>query len=760
MISRNNYQGRLPYAEYIKRFQSAQDLNKDLRANVKKELDSQIAQGKATVSDKFKKEMEDRGIDTSRLEQVADMLKSQGSLDENKRNALYTGFLLSKAGKPSRTSLTEQETTRAQSIEASKLAYLHDDNFQTAQEHLDSISMEGAGVIDRDLSSTDSIVIKKPNGKIEIAYRGTQLTGKPSLEDLYTDANVALGTDRTTAQFERADTQLKAAIEKYGLANIDHLTGYSLGGTKALTLGQANNIESTTFNPFIGKRLARGINTTDAQHKIIRTTTDAASVGLMVSADRNHANWDIHSIRPLAENEHLIPLLETYDGHKLNNFTSNKGRGVNDTAIERLTKQNHDTLTLLVRKDLQHKTANLKDEGKTFSEAVADLQKNSGGATIEAQNGIDNIDIMAGPDGKPILKPGGRHSVQSDMVRSWRALGGEFTEHEATVIADTANIDKSSRTPAQENLRNRLKTSRQQEIDNIPENLMIKINGENVSSKKIAQQKLNEDYPVDNDLNPQERLQKAFKKYDDSGIGRTGGNKAEFGFPNVNYSESDNETESFINSSKDQRIKEMGDLNNKYQQDQETLTEAFEPHEAAGLNEHLRGLSATHLGVGAAIGYLTDTTLNFIDPNDKGQGKIQGWERDTLSGAVAGATTAGAATALGLAEVAAGPEAVAGAAGYIAADYGAQGGALLAKAAGGGKEVQEASADISGGLAGGLGGYLAGGLIAVGGDALFGTEVGAAFGPGGAAVGMAIGAGIGLAAFGYSSLKNAFKHWF
>ena len=326
MISRNNYQGRLPYAEYIKRFQSAQDLNKDLKANVKKELDNQIAQGKNTISDKFKKEMEDRGIDTSKLEQIADMLKGQGSLDENKRNALYTGFLLSKAGKPSRTSLTEQETTRAQSIEASKLAYLHDDNFQTAQEHLDSISMEGAGVIDRDLSSTDAIVIKKPNGKVEIAYRGTQLTGKPSLEDLYTDANVALGTDRTTAQFERADTQLKAAIEKYGLANIDHLTGYSLGGTKALTLGQANNIESTSFNPFIGKRLARGINTTDAQHKIIRTTTDAASVGLMVSADRNHANWDIHSIRPLAENEHLIPLLETYDGHKLNNFTSNKCR--------------------------------------------------------------------------------------------------------------------------------------------------------------------------------------------------------------------------------------------------------------------------------------------------------------------------------------------------------------------------------------------------------------------------------------------------
>ena len=37
MISRSNYQGRLPYEEYIKRFQSAQDLDKELKQNVKKE---------------------------------------------------------------------------------------------------------------------------------------------------------------------------------------------------------------------------------------------------------------------------------------------------------------------------------------------------------------------------------------------------------------------------------------------------------------------------------------------------------------------------------------------------------------------------------------------------------------------------------------------------------------------------------------------------------------------------------------------------
>ena len=760
MLSRNQYQGRLPYEEYIKRFKQAETLKDDLKKNVKEKINKQIETGKDTLSKKFDEEMKNRGIDTGKVQEMANMLKDKGKLNDKQRNALYTGFILSKAGKPTRTSLTTEETTKAQRIEASKMAYLHDDDFDTAQEHLDKISMEGGGIIDKELSTPESLVIKKPNGKVEIAYRGTQLTGKPNLEDIYTDATIAVGADRTTRQFEAAEDQIQKTINKYGRENLDHLTGYSLGGTKALSMGQKFNIESTTYNPFIGERLARGINNTTVKHNILRTTTDFASTGLMVSADRNHANWNVESIRPLAENEHLIPVLETYDGHRLNNFTSNKGRGVNQPAIERTTKALHDSHTLLARKGLQHRTATLKNEGKTFSEAYADLQKDSGSADPLKKRGIDNQDIMLGPENKPILKPGGRHTTTSDMVRNWRALGGEFTDHEATVIADKMGIPKSKRSPAQENLRNTLRADRQAQIDAIPENLMIKVNGENVSSKKIAQQKLDEEMPMEEPINPQDRLQQAFKEYDDTGIGRKAGNKRDFGKPDLNYSESDSELESFINGSDTERSNELNNIQSDVEKHTEALNEAYEPHEAAGLNEHLRGLSATHLGIGAGIGMLTDQALDWLDPNDKGQGTLKDWKRDVVSGSVSGGLTAAAAGGLGLAETALAPEVVAGAAGYVAADYGAKGSALLAKKLGGGKEVQEVSGDIGGGAAGGLGAYLGGAAIAVGSDALFGTELGASLGPAGAAAGGLIGAGVGLLAFGGSSLWKGIKSLF
>lgn len=764
MLSRNQYQGRLPYEEYIKRFKQSQEITADLKKNVKEQINKQIEQGKDTLSKKFNDEMKKRGIDTSKVEEMANILKDKGKLNDKQRNALYTGFILSKAGKPTRTSLTTEETTKAQRIEASKLAYLHDDDFETAQEHLDKISMEGGGVIDKELSTPESLVIQKPNGKVEIAYRGTQLTGKPNLEDIYTDATIAVGADRTTRQFQAAEDQIQKTINKYGRENLDHLTGYSLGGTKALSMGQKYNIESTTFNPFIGERLARGINNTTAKHNILRTTTDFASTGLMVSADRNHANWNVESIRPLAENEHLIPVLETYDGHRLNNFTSNKGRGVNQPAIERITKALHDSHTLLARKGLQHRTAVLKQEGKTFSEAYADLQKDSRSADPSKKRGIDNQDIMLGPENKPILKPGGRHTTTSDMVRNWRALGGEFTDHEATVIADKMGIPKSKRSEAQNTLRNRLRQQRQAEIDAIPENLMIKVNGENVSSKKIAQQKLDEEMPIEDEISPQDRLQQAFKKYDDSGIGRKAGNKRDFGKPDLNYSESDSELEDFMNSSNTERQNELNNIQSDIEKHTEALDEAYEPHEAAGLSEHLRGLSATHLGIGAGIGMLTDQTLDWLDPNDKGQGTLKDWKRDVVSGGISGGLTAATAGSLGLAETALAPEIAAGAAGYVAADYGAKASRALAKDlvgdGVGGKVVQEAAGDVGGGAAGGLGAYLGGAALAIGSDALLGTELGASLGPAGAAAGAAIGAGIGTLAFGGSALWKGIKSLF
>ena len=42
MLSRSQYQGRLPYEEYVKRFRQSQELTTDLKKEVKKEMEKQI----------------------------------------------------------------------------------------------------------------------------------------------------------------------------------------------------------------------------------------------------------------------------------------------------------------------------------------------------------------------------------------------------------------------------------------------------------------------------------------------------------------------------------------------------------------------------------------------------------------------------------------------------------------------------------------------------------------------------------------------
>ena len=105
MLSRNQYQGRLPYEEYIKRFKQSQEITADLKKNVKEQINKQIEQGKDTLSKKFNDEMKKRGIDTSKVEEMANILKDKGKLNDKQRNALYTGFILSKAGKPTSISI-------------------------------------------------------------------------------------------------------------------------------------------------------------------------------------------------------------------------------------------------------------------------------------------------------------------------------------------------------------------------------------------------------------------------------------------------------------------------------------------------------------------------------------------------------------------------------------------------------------------------------------------------------------------------------
>ena len=66
---------------------------------------------------------------------------------------------------------------------------------------------------------------------------------------------IAAGVEEHHPQFHNAEEQLNLVTEQYGAPR--ELLGYSLGGNKAMTMGNKFGIETTTFNPFLGKKLGK-----------------------------------------------------------------------------------------------------------------------------------------------------------------------------------------------------------------------------------------------------------------------------------------------------------------------------------------------------------------------------------------------------------------------------------------------------------------------------------------------------------------------
>ena len=208
---------------------------------------------------------------------------------------------------PSIKDLTQPQMDKARLVKASRIAY--EQNFEKAQAYLDEQSIPYD--IDAALSSKESLVLLGDEG-VKIAYRGTKIK---NLADVRADADIVAGNESSNPQFKSAERQLELVTEKYGVPN--ELVGYSLGGAKAITLGTKIGINTTTFNPFLGKNLIGSASSTDATHEIFRTTEDFASLG--VGLARN-PKWTVRSILP--HQDKLNPI----EAHELNNFTETSTR--------------------------------------------------------------------------------------------------------------------------------------------------------------------------------------------------------------------------------------------------------------------------------------------------------------------------------------------------------------------------------------------------------------------------------------------------
>ena len=443
MLSRAQYQGRLPYDEYVRRTKLRFAANKQ---RLKEEgllptLPTLPTAKEATdmATERAKKEFHDAvakqtGIDTDQLSKAYDAVKGgPPSLpaDKRKKNEIITGIAINRAIIPNTKELTDVEIDRAKLSMASKIAHLNDDGFRTAQDYMDENNL---GQIDTELSDSSGLVVKRPSGEIEIHYRGTALTNKPNFQDLITDGAIMAGAETGVPglrelsgkpkQITMAETQLQSAVSKYG--TVDHIGGYSRGGGMALHLGNKYNIPSTTYNPLVGPNAISNSHSTTASHTIIRTTEDPTTIGLAF-ANPNSDTWNVKAVLPHADYQSKIPLKNVYDAHRLDNFTRNGPRKTQEAEQ--------------VKAQAKFKKAAAKQSERMMLGDMRDSIKNNESFT-EYMVKYNPGDAKITPKGKRLV--GARFGESSSYTEGWYKAGGRFTEGEAEYANQLRNTDDVS----------------------------------------------------------------------------------------------------------------------------------------------------------------------------------------------------------------------------------------------------------------------------------------------------------------------------
>ena len=132
--------------------------------------------------------------------------------------------------------------------------------------------------IDRELSDEDGLVAYNPEtNEARLGFRGTD-PKKSMFKDMSAWAEGYLNINPSHPHFTKAEEMFNKANAKY---NVKGITGYSLGGAKALHLGTKYNVNTRVFNPLVGTQIMKRAGNNTAIHKIYRTESDIATHGTL-----------------------------------------------------------------------------------------------------------------------------------------------------------------------------------------------------------------------------------------------------------------------------------------------------------------------------------------------------------------------------------------------------------------------------------------------------------------------------------------------
>ena len=150
--------------------------------------------------------------------------------------------------------------------------------------------------VDDELSSTEGLVLSEIGNpeNVKIAYRGSKMN---NLQDWVSNAKILAGYEKTPTpgenRFQETFDQFDNVKEKYG--NVNEVLGHSRGGALALTVADKYSVDSTTFNPFLGRNLIRA-SESNATHNLYRTTEDISSMGLGFRSDTSNIKTNVKEL--------------------------------------------------------------------------------------------------------------------------------------------------------------------------------------------------------------------------------------------------------------------------------------------------------------------------------------------------------------------------------------------------------------------------------------------------------------------------------
>ena len=265
--------------------------------------------------------------------------------------------------------------------------------------------------IDFDNSSKDGLVVvnRQTNNAI-LSLRGSSLS-KSFQTDMAENTGIFTDTNFNNDYHNRLNELFENANNKY---EIEHISGYSKGGHGALYLGNKNNINTTSFNPFVTpSNIKNHKSNRRVRHEIVNTTEDSVSA-LAPILKINNNNVDIRTINPIVEE---TSLLNPIAGHKNENFINDDLPRRNGRRFQ-LTEKIVSAGKKLGELDIVKKGTQIRNQGGSFTDFVKITHPNDVKVTKSLIDGSETFEFSK------------RISGGSALTKIWNELGGNITRLE------------------------------------------------------------------------------------------------------------------------------------------------------------------------------------------------------------------------------------------------------------------------------------------------------------------------------------------